>query len=293
MLNGTKQRFFKASEPISVQIIFEISSSRAVADPSQKQALNAYLHRERSRVWFSPPQFMAKISVPTPRTRCLRGNPSSLSRRAVAFPLHSTSHPLWKAAPRRTIEVHFEAKPASHAWPLPNGSLNRSTRPGRGRHGKRHGYSQSHRIGQSRTPRAAAHHPGHCLCSGAGRRPGHVHVPPGLPPPRWEQVDPPGGLLRFLRADAPLRRLPARPPPHRAQTERAYSGGAGTQPDLAASGQRRLAADHARSESFLGSPHDGIPEGHDHAEDAFSFACEGQARERVRKSRPSYGRNYK
>src|SRR6202165_5209234 len=71
---------------------------------------------------------MAKISVPTPpRTQCLRGNPPSLFRRAVAFPLHSTSHPLWKAAPSRTIEVHFEAKPASHAGPLPDGSLNMST----------------------------------------------------------------------------------------------------------------------------------------------------------------------
>src|SRR6267143_892563 len=45
-------------------------------------------------------------------------------RRAVAFPLYTVLHPLWKAAPSRTIEVHFQAKPASHAWPLPDGSLN-------------------------------------------------------------------------------------------------------------------------------------------------------------------------
>jgi hypothetical protein len=49
------------------------------------------------------------------------------SGRTVAFPLHSTSRPLWNAPPSRTIEGQSEAKFASHAWPLAEGSLNMST----------------------------------------------------------------------------------------------------------------------------------------------------------------------
>src|SRR5260370_10857450 len=49
------------------------------------------------------------------------------SGRTVAFPLHSTSLPLWNAPPSRTIEGQSEARFASQAWPLAEGSLNMST----------------------------------------------------------------------------------------------------------------------------------------------------------------------
>src|SRR5216684_5458597 len=55
---------------------------------------------------------------------------SSLPQRAVAFPQQSTTRLLCKAVPSRTMEVHSEAKPASHASVLAGESLNRSTPAG-------------------------------------------------------------------------------------------------------------------------------------------------------------------
>ncbi len=57
---------------------------------------------------------------------------SSLPQRAVAFPQKSTTRLLCKAVPSRTMEVHSEAKPASHASVLAGESLNRSTPAGPG-----------------------------------------------------------------------------------------------------------------------------------------------------------------
>src|SRR5260370_776525 len=99
----------------------------------------------------------------------------------------------------------------------------------------------------------------------------------------WEQVDTKSRVLGFLRADSALCRLPARPPAHRAQTEGTASGRTGPQRNPAASSQRRLAAIHARPESFLGSPYDGVPPRNVHGEDAFYFACQGQVRRRIGK----------
>src|SRR2546429_3751989 len=66
-------------------------------------------------------------------------------------------------------------------------------------------------------------HPSRRVGAGTGGRARGVHVSAGLSSPHRQQVDPAGGVFRFLRINAALRWLPARAAAHGAPVEAAIA----------------------------------------------------------------------